>query len=164
MRGVERNVGIEEMRPPDPERFRCLAKRVAIAVECVAAARRDLRDRSGPRPRCRGSGHRGHRVPSGYLDGARPVGARGDDLDRSIARDPRQPGSWNDALELHELAPTDPLLVPVNETSSLTWSYGARGTSEPRSPAAIPRVRIATSSSGFAKGSTCFARLAPRAP
>ncbi len=44
MRGVDRNVGIEEMRRPDPERFRCQTKRVAIAVEYVAAARRDLRD------------------------------------------------------------------------------------------------------------------------
>ena len=44
MRGVDRNVGIEEMRQPDPERFRCQTKRVAIAVECVAATRRDLRD------------------------------------------------------------------------------------------------------------------------
>ena len=46
MRGVDRNVGIEEMRQPDPERFRCQTKRVAIAVEwrwCMNRCKRSSR-------------------------------------------------------------------------------------------------------------------------
>ena len=39
MRGVDGNVGIEEMRQPDPERFRRQTERVAVAIERVAAAR-----------------------------------------------------------------------------------------------------------------------------
>ena len=51
--------------------------------------------------------------------------AEGSNIDES----PETTGS-----ELHGLALTDPPLVPVNETSSLTWSEGTRGTTLPRSP------------------------------
>ena len=60
--------------------------------------------------------------------------ARSNDLDRATTRGPRQSVPRNDTLELHAPAPTNPLLVAVNQTSSLTWSYGIRGARVARSP------------------------------
>ena len=62
------------------------------------------------------------------------MGARSNDLDRATTRGPRQSVPRNDTRELHAPAPTDPLLVAVNQTASLTWSYGTRGASVARSP------------------------------
>lgn len=155
VRGAHGGVGVEQMCELDPECLRIQPERISVAIKRPAAARRDFPD-PGLVLTAEDPVAEAVRSPPRDLYRVRAVRTRCHDLDRALARDPRQAAAGNNALELHRP-------VPVTSPRQSTRRRAAPGRTARVAPmcrahfAAVPPVRIATSSSTSATGLTGFA-------